>query len=233
MRNVVLFDLDSTLLQMDQDLFLKSYFKAIAKFSLKLGYDPEEFMRLFNIAAFSIIKNDGSKTNEDVFWDIINEKYPNVEELKQKFEDFYKTDFKELEVLITKSSVSNDIIKELKSKGYTIILATNPVFPRICTYERMRWAGLSIDDFLDITTYEDSTFCKPNRKYYMELLNRNNIDPKNCIMVGNDVDDDFLDLPEEIEKVLITDYLINNDNKVIDIPSYTLNEFLKLVRERY
>ena len=70
---------------------------------------------------------------------------------------------------------ANLLIKELKSKGYNLILATNPLFPRIATLNRIKWAGLDENDFTLITTYENSHFCKPNLKYYEEIINKLNL----------------------------------------------------------
>lgn len=233
MRKVFLFDLDSTLLQMNQDEFLKQYFKLVVSRIAKLKYDPNTFMENFQKSVYSMINNNGVLTNEEVFWNTLQKVYRDVNIIKNIFNDFYETDFKSLEYLINKTDIPNRIIKALKNKGYIIILATNPVFPKVCTYERMRWAGLDPNDFLDITTYENSSFSKPNRNYYYELLRRNNINPSECIMIGNDVDDDFSDLPKEIEGILITDYLINSHNKQVDIPCFTLCEFLDYINNNY
>ena len=40
----VLFDLDGTLLPMDQDEFVKAYFGALAKKMAPHGYDPKQFV---------------------------------------------------------------------------------------------------------------------------------------------------------------------------------------------
>ena len=232
MRNVFLFDLDSTLLQMNQDLFLHDYFKLIYLRSKNLGYD-DNFMKVFQYAAYNILSNNGSMTNEEYFWKTIAEFGYNVEKLKAEFDDFYNNEFKSIEKIVDKNSVPNDIIKYLKSKGYTIILATNPLFPKVATYERMRWAGLDINDFLDITTYENCHYSKPRKAYFFELLSKHNINPNDCIMVGNDMDDDFSDLLEGIEKILITDYLINKNNKEITIKSFTLNEFFGYIKKHF
>ena len=97
----------------------------------------------------------------------------------------------------------------------------------------MRWAGLKEEDFIDITTYENCTFCKPRKEYFIELLNKHNINEEECIMVGNDLDDDFIDLPNGISKILITDYIINTNNKPIDMPHFKLSEFLDYTRKNF
>lgn len=233
MDKYIFFDLDSTLLQMNQDLFLKHYFASIYKYSAKLGYNPDEFMKKFNVAAFSIIKNDGSMTNEDLFFNAMKPEYSDSELLKKQFNDFYIEEFDKLKDLVMNniSNTSNELINVLKAKGYKIVLATNPLFPIICTEKRIKWAGMNPNDFEYITTYENCYYCKPNRKYYYEIANKLNISLDNITMVGNDLSDDFSDLPEEMNKILITDYLINTKNLEITMPTYTLAEFLKYAKE--
>ena len=54
MKKIFLFDLDSTLLQMDQDLFLKKYFSLIYVKAKSLGFEPEAFMQAFNKMAIQL-----------------------------------------------------------------------------------------------------------------------------------------------------------------------------------
>ena len=44
-------------------------------------------------------------------------------------------------------------------------------------------AGLSTDDFALITTYDNSSYCKPNPKYYVEILEKFGLKPEECLMV--------------------------------------------------
>ena len=62
----------------------------------------------------------------------------------------------------------------------------------MATYSRMRWAGLSADDFQLVTTYENSSFCKPNPDYYREILGKLNLKPEECLMVGDSLTSDIL-----------------------------------------
>lgn len=231
MEKIILFDLDSTLLQMNQDLFLKKYFFLVGEKAKELGYNKEDFMKVFIKSAYSIIDNDGSQTNEELFWSNIKKEYPEISYLKEQFMKFYMEEFNSISEIVYKSSLPNDIIHLFKEKGYRIILATNPLFPVIATYQRMKWAGLNPKDFDYITTYEECRYCKPNRKYYLEIFEKMNISMEESIMVGNDTTDDFLDLPEGIKKILITDYLICKPNEPITIPAFSLAEFYQYAKE--
>ena len=102
-------------------------------------------------------------------------------------------------------------------------LATNPIFPAIATNERIRWAGLSTDDFELITTYENIGFCKPNPEYYSEVAERIGVAPEECIMVGNDVDDDMPASKLGMKVFLLTDCLINKSGE--DLAKYPHGDF--------
>lgn len=49
------------------------------------------------------------------------------------------------------------------------MLATNPIFPKVATESRIRWAGLQPEDFELYTTYEKTCHCKPNPAYYTDI----------------------------------------------------------------
>ena len=65
----ILFDLDGTLLPMDQDLFIKAYFKGLATALAPYGYDPEKLIGAIWAGPSAMIGNRGDRTNEEVFWD--------------------------------------------------------------------------------------------------------------------------------------------------------------------
>lgn len=64
----VLFDLDGTLLPMDQDLFVKTYFSGIAKKVAPLGYEPEKLIKTIWTGTAAMVKNTGEINNEEAFW---------------------------------------------------------------------------------------------------------------------------------------------------------------------
>ena len=69
MIKAVLFDLDGTLLQMDQDNFIKTYLEGLASRLVPLGYDKDTFIKGIWLGTGAMVKNDGTKMNEKVFWD--------------------------------------------------------------------------------------------------------------------------------------------------------------------
>jgi FMN phosphatase YigB (HAD superfamily) len=115
------------------------------------------------------------------------------------------------------------IIAWLKERGCRCVLATNPIFPAIATGSRMQWAGLKAADFDLVTTYENSRYCKPNPDYYREILQKIGEVPENCIMVGNDVTEDMVARELGMQVFLLTDCMINKENK--DISQYPHGSF--------
>ena len=114
----------------------------------------------------------------------------------------------------------------MKAKGKGVVLATNPLFPSVATRNRASWAGLDISDFLLYTTYENSCYCKPNPKYYIEICEKLKLDPTECLMVGNDVTEDMVAETLGMKVFLLTDCIINKKNK--DISAYPHGGFKEL-----
>ena len=65
----VLFDLDGTLLPMDQMRFVEVYLELLAKKLAPFDYDPQALGQAIWQGTRAMMKNTGEKTNETVFWD--------------------------------------------------------------------------------------------------------------------------------------------------------------------
>lgn len=86
--------------------------------------------------------------------------------------EFYENEFNEAIVSTKPDPLSRKIIDVLHDKGYKVVLATSPLFSQSAIYNRIRWAGLTPEDFVLITTYEKYHYCKPNLGYYQEILDK-------------------------------------------------------------
>lgn len=220
----VFFDLDGTLLPMDQDVFVKTYFGGISKKLAPHGYDPKELISAIWQGTGAMIKNDGAKTNEEVFWQAFASVYGEKSlEDTPYFDKFYEENFDDVKAVCGFNPKAKETVEKLKAKNIRLVLATNPIFPQIATEKRMAWAGLSPDDFELFTSYENISFSKPNLKYYEELLNRTGLKAEDCLMVGNDVGDDLVAEKLGFRVFLLTDCLINKDNT--DISVYPNGDF--------
>ena len=71
----VLFDLDGTLLPMDNAEFTKGYFKLLAARLAPLGYEPKQLVDAVWAGTAAMVKNDGSRSNEAAFWARFTESY--------------------------------------------------------------------------------------------------------------------------------------------------------------
>lgn len=214
----VFFDLDGTLLPMDQDVFVKAYFGGISSKLASRGYNPKELVGAIWQGTGAMIKNDGKYTNEQVFWNTFTSIY-GEECLNDTvyFDKFYEENFDDVKSVCGFNPHSARIVCDLKSKGIRTVLATNPIFPSIATEKRMAWAGLSPTDFELFTSYENISYSKPNLKYYEELLRHLNLNAEDCLMVGNDVGDDMVAENLGFKVFLLTDCLINKEDKDISV----------------
>lgn len=228
MRKVVFFDLDGTLLPMNQEEFIKVYFGALAKHMAPYGYDPENLIAAIWKGTKAMIMNNGKHNNEYVFW----EEFKNIFGEKamkdyDKFDHFYRTLFDAAKAVMGFNPKAAETVKLLKEKGYRVVLATNPVFPKIAQEKRISWAGLNYNDFEYVTSYENSSYCKPNLDYYREIMDKIGVKPEDCMMVGNDVSEDMVTKQLGFETFLLTDCLINKNN--VDIDEFRHGSFEDLI----
>ena len=187
----ILFDLDGTLLPMNQDEFVTFYMPLLAKkyISEGISFDPKAFIASVWKGYGAMVNNDGSCTNREAFWQYMDELLP--------------TD-------------SENVVKKAKEKGIRTYLATNPVFPKVATMNRIKWAGLDAEDFELITTYEDNCYCKPNVDYYRTILEQFHLRPEECLMVGNDVEEDLAIRKLGVKTFLVTDTKENKKDLPIE-----------------
>ncbi len=223
MKKVILFDLDGTLLPMDQEKFTMAYFYALIKKLAELGLptESEEEKKALVSAVWSgiyaMMKNDGSCTNEERFFlDFSTILNIDISYLKPQFDVFYQNEFNEISKVCGRNPTVSRVISDLKGRGYRVAVATNPLFPLKANEARLSWAGLSLSDFEYCTCYENSRFCKPKLEYYKEILKVLGVSAEECIMVGNDVKEDMVAKELGMDVFLITDYIINVENRNID-----------------
>ncbi len=224
----VLFDLDGTLLPMDQDEFTKGYFKLLAAKLAPHGYEPKQLIDAIWAGTAAMVKNDGVQFNEAVFWaefsQIFGEK---VFEEKPLFDAFYAGEFQNAKSCCGFNPEAAETVALIKEMCYRVALATNPIFPAVATESRIRWAGLSPSDFEWYTAYENSRYCKPNPAYYQDILQKLQCKADECLMVGNDVTEDMIAHTLGMQTFLLTDCLINKDQK--DISAYPHGSFRQLL----
>ena len=211
----VLFDLDGTLLPLNVNVFLNDYLKAIAA-KVSPITEPKKFVqRLLDATGKMIADKNPELTNEEVFWKHFMAGFTEKREvLNSVLEEFYERDFPKLGKAYKGDGSSAKLVKQIKSQGIRVALATNAIFPRQAVIERMRWANLDPEDFELITTFENMHFCKPHIEYYQEVLEYLDEKPGNCLMVGNDIEEDMIAGSLGIKTFLLeSEYVIHRGSK--------------------
>ena len=221
---MILFDLDGTLLPMDQELFVKTYFGKLATRVAPHGYDPKLLVDAIWKSTAAMIGNEGKKTNEAVFWDAFAAEFgEDVRKDEPLFDAFYREEFDTVKVSCGYDPAAARSVYALKEKGFRIALATNPIFPSMATECRIRWAGLKPSDFELFTTYENSSYCKPSLAYYERILEALGATADECLMVGNDVAEDMVAQKLGMKVFLMTECLLNKNGS--DISIYPQGDF--------
>ena len=224
----ILFDMDGTLLPMDQMRFVKAYLGLLAKKRAPHGYDPKKLVDGIWSGTAAMVKNDGSQPNEAVFWHTFSQLFGEAcKDDLPIFEEFYHTDFNEARNVCGFASEASDVIALVKEKGLRAVLATNPIFPAVATENRIRWAGLSPTDFELYTTYENSCHCKPSPAYYRDILAEIGLQAEECLMVGNDAREDMVAAELGMQVFLLTDCLINTEDR--DLSAFSQGGFPQLL----
>ena len=217
MIRYIITDLDGTLLPMQQETFVNAYFGGLCKKLIPYGFDANALVQNIWNGTKAMIMNDGSFSNEEVFWNYFKSVYgQDILKYEPIFYDFYVNEFQAVQNVCGFQSESAKVIQYVKDHNLRIILATNPIFPQIATHSRIAWAGLSVNDFEYITTYENAHYTKPNPQYYVEILNHVGLKAEECLMVGNDVKEDMVAASIGMHVFLLTNDLIDHGETNLD-----------------
>jgi FMN phosphatase YigB (HAD superfamily) len=230
--NTIIFDLDGTLLPLDMDQFMHIYFKEMA-IAFQDMIEPKRLVDNVWKATDVMISNTEYRTNEEVFMEKFQTLIDgDLDTYIQRFNEFYDEGF-----LRTKSAVSYmplivEAVELLKQKGYQTVLATNPMFPRKAIIHRLNWAGFKEEDFSYITCYENNHYCKPQIQFYQEVIDEAGRKAEECMMVGNDVEEDLVAGKLGMQTYLITNHMIKRTEEDICCTYQgTYEDFLKFAQE--
>lgn len=228
----VLFDLDGTLLPMDMDNFTKIYFQQLGIYFQDL-IDPKRLGKTIWASTEIMVKNLENKTNEEVFMEDFEKRIDgDLNVYQDRFDTFYDTAFLQAKSAVFENPYMKKSVALLQEKGYELVVATNPLFPLKAIQHRIEWAGFKPENFSYITHYEKNHYCKPQIQYYEEILKDIKRLPEECMMVGNDVQEDLVAGKLGIKTFLIKDYILHRTEDKIPadyIGSY--EEFYKFAKE--
>ncbi len=190
----LLLDLDDTLLETNLNAFLPAYFQALSNYLADLIEPAVMLPALMSGTRKMIGNNDPGRTLQQAF---DAEFFPSVElpheELQPRIDLFYQEEFPSLKGLTKPRPEAIDLIEWALDQGYTLGIATNPLFPRAAILHRLEWAGLppSRYPFKIISSYESFHFAKPNPAFFVEILARMGWLEGAVLLVGDDTKNDI------------------------------------------
>ena len=233
MLKAIFFDLDGTLLPLKEDLFIQIYVEGILKKFIPHGFDKDKLLYFSKKNIVDMFNNDGSRTNEQIYFDDYKEIFGEYTEKDQMLiDEFYKVEFEETFKACDYNPYARKIVEYCKEKGLKVILSTNPVFPKIATTKRMAMTGLKEEDFDYITTYDNSRFCKPNPNYFLELLEKFDLNKDEVIVFGNNTHEDGECANKAgLKCFIIGDYVIDNKNILNNFTYLKMDEVIKTIEE--
>jgi FMN phosphatase YigB (HAD superfamily) len=192
MLKAVLFDLDNTLVLFDEPAFYKRYFARICR-SFSDIFPPEEFRNRLLRATMALRRSEGEVSNRRFFLEVFTEGHGHpVTELWRRFMKFYEEEYDRIEVEVRVPAGLHDGINGLQQRGLKLVVASNPIFPLMVQQKRMAWAGIDRFRFDLVTHIENMSFVKPRLEYYLQICEKIDAAPGECLMVGNDPINDMV-----------------------------------------
>ncbi len=230
MITTVMFDMDGTLIPFQQDEFVKVYFGELCRKLAPLGYKPDNTVKAIWAGTRAMIKNDGSRPNSELFWEVFNSMNEGMPDAKELCDEFYTHEFDRARCILKYQVNRKVLIDSLRAKGLRIVLATNPLFPSDGMNTRLSWVGLSAEDFDLVTHYDNCTYCKPSAGYFLEIADKLGVNPEECVMIGNSVQDDMAAAKAGLRVFLVPEFLENPQNEdYSSLPQGTLEDAAEYV----
>jgi FMN phosphatase YigB (HAD superfamily) len=187
----ILFDLDGTLLDIDLTAFLRRYFHALDR-AASHAFPDVDLISVISMSTDAMMQAHPGLTNREAFYaDFLVRTGRDLDEEWEVFEAFYRDVFPTLGGGAGAARGARGAIEAALGLGLRVAVATNPIFPMAAVRHRMAWAGIADLDIPVVTAYEEMHATKPLPAYFRETAELLGVDPKECLMVG---DDPVLDL---------------------------------------
>ncbi|MBU4556776.1 MAG: HAD family hydrolase [Actinobacteria bacterium] len=229
MLKAVLFDLDGTLLDINIEAFLGTYFAALSGALAEVFDNDEDLrqaMRAVSDATGSMMRPHEERTNRQVFYaEFESQTGVDLASHSDLLERFYRDVFPTLNAGIAPASGGLESIAAARECGLRIAVATNPIFPRAAILHRMAWAGVFPDQVDVITDFDLMHATKPHPAYFRETAALLGVDPTDCLMVG---DDRVLDL--SAADVGMRTFHVSEDSDAAANYAGTMNDVPAMIR---
>ncbi len=218
----MLFDLDGTLLPLHNEELFEQYIRGVIQRWAPVlpRTTPRELPAQVMAAVTAMfVNNDPARSNEEVFWAELGPRIGSSQaELRSVYDAFYKDYFPSLRSYYAPRlpGPGRAVVDAALAQGYRIALATNPIWPRVAIEERMAWVDLGGLPWGLVTCFEVMHACKPNPAYYHEVCRLLECRPEECVLIGNDVEEDGSAANVGMKVFMTTDYLINKKGRTLD-----------------
>lgn len=228
----ILFDLDGTLLPMELEQFAKKYFLSLAEAVADFGIPQEQLIKSVWAGTKAMMTNDGTRLNADAFWSTFTGLTGIAREaIEPTCDAFYAKGFHQARVATGPNPLAVEAVRAAREKADKVILATNPLFPMAGQNTRLSWIGLSDADFDLVTCYTSDRYCKPNPAYFLDVCQRMQLDPAQCLMIGNDDREDMITATAAgLSAYLVTDCRIPCKEAPWTGPQGTFTDMLAMLR---
>jgi FMN phosphatase YigB (HAD superfamily) len=194
MIKAILFDLDDTLLGNNMERFIPPYFDMLGN-HVAPRYPKDKFLKALLAGTDAMITNqDTAVSNRDAFWQTFEQLTgQGADELEDHIRIFYEEQFPQLQRVTEFRPLAADLMRTCFAQKWQVVIATNPLFPRIAIEHRLAWAGVPVTEFSYalITAYENMSATKPHVAYYEQILQRLGCGAETAVMVGNDWGNDI------------------------------------------
>ncbi len=194
MSLTLLLDMDDTLLTNDMDRFLPAYLSSLSR-HLSNRVAPEDLVKSLLAGTKAMVQKwlPGKRlvdTFDEVFYPEIGQ---SKEELFNQIQQFYAQVYPTLQSVTQVRPEAVDFVDWAFAQGYTIAIATNPLFPRTAIEQRLAWAKLPVDKypFKIVSSYEGFHFAKPNPAFLAEMIGQLEWPDQPVCFVGNSLTDDI------------------------------------------
>lgn len=207
MLEAILFDLDNTLILFDEQAFFQQYIPSVARHFTDL-FEPEIFRDRLLSSTQAMTRGDESMTNAQRFMKFfVRDMEEKHDMIWQRFLNYYEKEFNGFRTIIQHLDSTVPLMNALQERPLKLIIASNPFWPLLVQEMRLDWAGLEHIEFDWITHVENSSYCKPDVRYFHEICKKMDLSPEKCLMVGNDPLNDMIAGHADMKTYLTTDCL--------------------------